>query len=84
MVTRIDKSSKTRNGTEYLLLWRTARDLGVNGQVIVNKAIGCDSNALDQIEQLAWFPKKRPALVAWLNKKKREAKRLEKKRLASN
>lgn len=76
MVTRIDKSSKTRNESEYILLWRTARDLGVNGKSIIERANSGDEAALDVVDELAWFPKKRPALVAWVKKKRKLAKRL--------
>jgi hypothetical protein len=78
MVTRTDKSSKTRNESEYILLWRTARDLGVNGKSIIDRAVNFEMVALDLVEELAWSPKKRPALVAWVNKKRKAAKKLQK------
>jgi hypothetical protein len=81
MVTRINKSSKNRNESEYMLLWRTARDLGVNGKSIVERAINCEQAALDLVEELAWHPKKRPALVTWVDKKRADAKRAKRRRL---
>lgn len=71
MVTRIDKSSKTRCGREYLLLWRIARDLG---QRIVDGAINGNAKAIERIETYAYQGRKRPAVVRWLKKAKRARK----------
>jgi hypothetical protein len=75
MVTRFDKSSKTRNGAEYILIWRTIRDFGEGGKRIVMKAVAGDAKALDQVEEMAWFPRKRPALVRWVERKRKEIAR---------
>lgn len=66
MVTRIDKSSKTRNGAEYLLLWRIAKDLG---RRVVDRAIDNDLKALARIEKYAYAGRKKPAVVRWVNSK---------------
>lgn len=71
MVTRIDKSSKTRNGQEYLLLWRLAQEIG---WPIVNLAIEGDEAALKVVEEFAWKGRKRPALVRWVEEQRKSAR----------
>ena len=65
MVTRMDKSSKTRFGAEYMLLWRVAKDLG---QGTVDRAINGDIKALARIENYAYQGRKKPAVVRWVTK----------------
>jgi hypothetical protein len=67
MVTRLDKSSKTRFGAEYMLLWRVSKSLGWS---VINRAINGDEKALDRLERFAWKGKKRPALVQWVAKQR--------------
>jgi hypothetical protein len=72
MVTRIEKSSKLRNNTEYLLLWRLAKAVG---QKTVDSALRGNTTAIDKIERFAWKGKKKPALVKWVEKQREQAKR---------
>lgn len=63
MVTRIDKSSITRT-PEYMLQYRLRIALGDR---LVDRALRHDLKALDRIEEFAWHPRKKPALVRWVN-----------------
>jgi hypothetical protein len=74
MVTRIDKSSKTRNQKTYLLLWRLAQELG---WPVINLAIDGNEQAIKVIEDFAWSGRKRPALVCWINKQRKSARATE-------
>jgi len=65
MVTRFEKSSKLRNGQEYMLLWRVAKDLG---QRTVDLALAGNVRALARIERYAFDGKKKPAVARWVNK----------------
>jgi hypothetical protein len=69
MVTRFEKSSKLRNGQEYLLLWRVAK---VVGQRTVDRALEGNVVALDKIEDFAWKGRKKPALVKWVAKQRKQ------------
>lgn len=69
MVTRREKSSLLRNNTEYLLLWRTARAVG---QRTVDRALEGNVVALDKIEDFAWKGRKKPALVKWVAKQRKQ------------
>ncbi len=69
MVTRIDKSSKTRFGAEYILLWRVAKEVG---QAVVDRAINNDLKALARIEKYAYEGRKKPAVIRWVNSKLKE------------
>lgn len=77
MVTRINKSSKSRKGTEYLLLWRTSQELGSQGWKVIERAINGDVKAIERIEKLAYVPRRRPALVAWIKRLKAKLKKIE-------
>ena len=66
MVTRFEKSSKLRNGQEYMLLWRVANDLGWR---VVEKAIALDAKALARIEKYALANRKKPAVLKWVDSK---------------
>jgi hypothetical protein len=63
MVTRLDKSSKSRFGQEYMLLWRVSRELGWK---VIDRALNGDESALARIEKFAWKGRKKPALVRWV------------------
>lgn len=80
MVTRFDKSSKTRKGSEYMLLWRLERELGDSGRSIIDLALKGNVSAIQLIERLAYTPRKRPALAAWVNRQMAKKKRAAKKR----
>lgn len=67
MVTRIDKSSKSRTGKDYMLLWRLSK---VVGWKVIQRAVNGDERALDRIESYAWSEKKKPALVKWVAKQR--------------
>lgn len=64
MVTRYDKSSKTRVSADYMLLYRMSKKLGKN---TVEKALNGNIQALAKVERYAWEGKKKPAVVAWVN-----------------
>lgn len=63
MVTRIDKSSKSRTGKDYMLLWRLSKVVGWN---VIQRAVNGDERAINRIEAIAWKGKKKPALVRWV------------------
>jgi len=69
MVTRIDKSSISRTGKEYMLLWRLSN---IVGWKVIEKAVNGDEKALKKIEDYAWRDKKKPALVRWVEQQKRK------------
>lgn len=80
MVTRFDKSSKTRKGREYMLLWRLERELGPPGRSIIDLALKGNVSALELIERLAYAPRKRPALAAWVKQQMAKKRRVTKKK----
>lgn len=71
MVTHFDKSSKSRFGQEYQLLYRVSKKLG---RGIVDLALNGDLPSLRVIEQHAFSgPKKKHALASWVEAKIAEA-----------
>jgi len=69
MVTRINRSSKSRTGKDYMLLWRLSKVVGWN---VIQRAINGDERALNRIESYAWRDKKKPALVKWLDQQRKK------------
>jgi hypothetical protein len=78
MVTRLgkaiamEKSSKIRNkkpkiNREYMLLYRVGL---LVGRGVVESAMEGNEKALAAIEKIAYTPKKKPALVDWLKRKR--------------
>jgi hypothetical protein len=71
MVTRLDKSSKSRDES-YMLLYRLR---SVFSERTIERAIQGDEKALERLENFAYRGRKRPALVAWINKRRKQVRR---------